>query len=64
MVRVANYHFNVSQFMKLLEFAVKDNHFIFNSHQYKQIDGVTIGSSLGPDFPIHCCVLLNTIVSL
>ena len=29
-------------------FAVKDNHFLFNGVLYDQVDGVTMGSTLGP----------------
>ena len=37
-----------SQFRKLLSFAVKENHFVFNGQLYDQIDGVAMGSPLGP----------------
>ena len=37
-----------SQFKELLELATLDNHFIFNETMYKQIDGVAMGSPLGP----------------
>ena len=36
------------QFCKLLNFAVKDAHFMFSKQLYNQIDGFTMGSSLGP----------------
>ena len=36
------------QFKELLELACLDNHFIFNEAMYKQIDGVAMGSPLGP----------------
>ncbi len=39
---------NRSQFRKLLGFAVKENHFIFNGQLFDQIDGVAMGSPLGP----------------
>ena len=40
--------FNRDQFRKLLNFAVKDNHFVFNGQLYDQIDGVAMASPLGP----------------
>ena len=40
--------FTREQFCKLLNFAVKANHFIFNNQLYNQIDGVAMGSPLGP----------------
>ena len=33
---------------KLLSFATKDSLFMFNSHLYKQLDGIAMGSPLGP----------------
>jgi hypothetical protein len=39
---------NRSQFKELLDLACLDNHFIFNGSMYKQIDGVAMGSPLGP----------------
>ena len=33
---------------KLLEFATKKSHFIFDGQDYDQIDGVSMGSPLGP----------------
>ena len=33
---------------KLLEFATKKSHFLFDDQYYDQIDGVAIGSPLGP----------------
>ena len=38
---------NPSQFRKLLTFAVKDTHFVFNKQLFDQIDGVAMGSPLG-----------------
>ena len=32
----------------LLDFATKKSHFVFDGHYYDQIDGVAIGSPLGP----------------
>ena len=49
-VFVENCVFSKPQFKKLLEFAVKSNHFIFNNHLYEQTDGVAMGSLLGPSF--------------
>ena len=37
-----------SQFRKLPSFAVKENHFVFDGQLYDQIDGVAMGSPLGP----------------
>ena len=33
---------------KLLEFATKKSHFLFDGKYYDQIDGVAMGSPLGP----------------
>ena len=35
-------------FHKFLEISVKNSYFIFNSELYEQIDGVAMGSPLGP----------------
>ena len=40
--------FSTNDFKKLLSVAVKDVIFLFNSKIYKQIDGVAMGSPLGP----------------
>ena len=40
--------FNKEQLRKLLQLAVKENHFLFNGRLYDQIDGVAMGSPLGP----------------
>ena len=40
--------FNRNNFRKLLTFAVKENHFLFNGKLYDQVDGVAMGSPLGP----------------
>ena len=40
--------FNKDSFKKLLEIAVQDTHFLFNDKVFKQIDGVSMGSPLGP----------------
>ena len=40
--------FSRSQFKSLLEFAVKDNLILFNGKYYIQVDGVAMGSPLGP----------------
>ena len=37
-----------SVFKGLLEFATKKSHFIFDGDYYDQIDGVAMGSPLGP----------------
>ena len=36
------------QLTKLLKIALKQNHFMFKDRIYHQIDGVAMGSSLGP----------------
>ena len=40
--------FNRDQFRKLLSLAVKNSFFLFNDKYYEQIDGVAMGSPLGP----------------
>ena len=56
--------FNRAHFKKLLEFAVKDNNFIFNNQLYEQIDGVVMGSPLGPAFAkIFMCALEKKFLS-
>ena len=42
--------FDRSEFTKLLSISVKNCHFIFNGKIYQQIDGVAMGSPLGPLF--------------
>ena len=42
--------FNRPQFIKLLSLSVKNCHFTFNGRIYQQIDGVAMGSPLGPLF--------------
>ena len=45
------YHgFKKAVFIELLNLAVKNCHFIFDGKYYDQIDGVAIGSPLGPIF--------------
>ena len=39
---------SATEFKKLLSLATKDSHFIFDGTLYKQIDGVAMGSPLGP----------------
>jgi hypothetical protein len=41
-------YFTKKDFKKMLELASLDMHFIFNSTLYKQVDGVAMGSPLGP----------------
>ena len=43
-------YFDRLQFTKLLSLSVKNCHFIFNGRIYQQIDGVAMGSPLGPLF--------------
>ena len=46
-----HYHgFSREEYKKLVHFSVKDCHFIFNGSLYEQIDGVAMGSPLGPLF--------------
>ena len=40
--------FSKEQFRKLLSLAVKNSFFLFNGTYYKQLDGVAMGSPLGP----------------
>ena len=40
--------FSKNDFKRLLDFAVKDSLFLFNGTYYEQIDGVAMGSPLGP----------------
>ena len=50
--------FTWEQFCKLLNFAVKDNHCIFDKQLYDQIDGVAMDSKLGPSLAnIFLCAL-------
>ena len=41
-------NFDCNNFRKLLSFAVKENHFMFDGKLYDQIDGVAMGSPLDP----------------
>ena len=43
---------NRSQLKELLQLASLDNHFLFDGEIYKQIDGVAMGSPLGPTLAI------------
>ena len=50
--------FDKNNFRKFLELAVVDTHFIFDNNVYKQIDGMAMGSPLGPIFAnIFMCFL-------
>ena len=56
--------FNKAHFKKLLEFAVKNNNFIFNNQLHEQVDGVAMGSPLGPAFAnIFMCALEKNFLS-
>ena len=44
------HNFNKPDFRKLLELAVLDTPFLFNGSAYKQVDGMAMGSPLGPTF--------------
>ena len=48
---VVRYHgFSRKQFTKLLQFSVKNCHFLFKGQLFEQTDGVAMGSLLGPLF--------------
>ena len=50
--------FNKTDFKRLLELAVLDTAFVFNENSYKQIEGMAMGSPLGPTFAnIFMCSL-------
>ena len=50
--------FDRLNFRKLLSFTVKDNHFVFDGSSYDQIDGVAMGSPLGPSLAnLFMCTL-------
>ena len=42
--------FTVNQFTRLLNLSVQNCHFLFDGALYKQVDGVAMGSPLGPLF--------------
>ena len=42
--------FLINQFKKFLSFAIKNTWFLFNDNMYRQLDGVAMGSPLGPSF--------------
>jgi hypothetical protein len=44
------FHLTRSEFKQLLNCAVKNCHFLFNGSLYQQVDGVAMGSPLGPLF--------------
>ena len=54
--------FDRSKFRKLLGFAVRDNHSMFDGKLYDQTDGVAMGSPLGPSLRwlIYLCVSSKT----
>ena len=63
-IRVDSCVFTSSQFKKYFEFAVKGNHFIFKNYLYEQVDGVAMGSPLGPSFAnIFMCALEQNFLS-
>ena len=50
--------FDKLSFRKLLELSVLDTHFVFNEKLYKQVEGMAMGSPLGPTFAnIFMCYL-------
>ena len=42
------HNFTRQDLKKLIIFAAQENHFIFNNKIYDQVDGVSMGSPLGP----------------
>ena len=58
------YGLNRPQFKELLSLATKECYFLFNNCLYKQIDGVSMGSSLGPSLAnIFMCYMESTWLS-
>ena len=56
--------FDREDFEKLLKLAVLDTDFLFDGKHYKQIDGVAMGSPLGPVLAnIFMCFLEDTMIS-
>ncbi|XP_066984717.1 uncharacterized protein [Macrobrachium rosenbergii] len=56
-------NFNKSDFKELLQLAVLDTAFVFSGKSYKQIDGMAMGSPLGPTFAnIFMCSLEDHIL--
>ena len=56
--------FGKAHFKEHLEFAVKNNNFIFNNQLYEHFDGVAMGSPLGPAFAnIFMCALERNFLS-
>ena len=51
--------FNCDHLCKLLTFAVKDNHSVVNGRLYDHIDGIAMGSPLGPSMPNICMCSLE-----
>jgi hypothetical protein len=47
-VSIIPHGFTVDQFTRLLNLSVKNCHFLFEGVLYKQVDGVAMGSPLGP----------------
>ncbi|XP_066941127.1 uncharacterized protein [Macrobrachium rosenbergii] len=45
-------HFNKTQLKSLLELAVQDTAFIFDGTLFSQIEGIAMGSPLGPNFAV------------
>ena len=56
--------FDKGNFRQLLNLAVMNNYFVFNNELYMQIDGMAMGSPLGPTFAnIFMCHLEEIIFS-
>ena len=53
---------NKSEFKKLLSLATKELYFIFNGFLCKQIDGVAMGSPLGPTLVMLSFVFMKKVV--
>ena len=55
--------FDKNSFKKMLELAVLDTHFIFDKKLYKQVEGMAMGSPLGPTFAnIFMCYLEEQLI--
>ena len=53
---------NKSEFKELLSLPTKESYFIFNEFLYKKIDGVAMGSTLGPTLAIAFLCFYDKVV--
>ena len=53
---------NKSEFKELLSLPTKESYFIFNEFLYKKIDGVAMGSTLGPTLTIAFLCFYDKVV--